>query len=122
MDVSNTTFTQPPECYYSRDASPSLGTAKDYTMVPLHQTASPNKNMTAILDSCCLGHMWIYSNPKPCTAVCNSTSSEKAQQVQYCLNAQHVDYVGDLSGAGRERANGMTRVLLLCGLVLSGML
>ncbi|KAJ5118785.1 hypothetical protein N7526_010422 [Penicillium atrosanguineum] len=62
MDVSNSTnFTQPAECYYSRDAFPSMGNLKDYTAVPLYQTANHYKDMYSILDDCCAsGRMWTY--------------------------------------------------------------
>lgn len=124
MDVGNSTnFTQPAECYYSRDAFPSMGNLKDYSAVPLYQTTNPDKDMYSILEDCCTsGRMWTYSNPEPCTAVCNSTSAKQAQQVQYCLNAEHVDYGGDASGAGREVVEKRTWLLLLGGLIVSGFL
>lgn len=122
-----TNFTQPAECYYSRDSFPSLGPgARDYTEVPLYQLANPHRNMTDVLKRCCQGKLWIFSNPKPCTAVCNSTSSEEAQRVQYCLNAEQVDYGGDTANSAamsRVRVTKSTWSLLLVGgLVLSGML
>lgn len=77
-------------------------------MVPLYQTASPHTDMIATLQGCCNGVPWLYSNPEPCTAVCNSTSAESAQRVRYCLNAENVEYAGDTedSGAVALRSNG----------------
>lgn len=125
MDVSNSTnYTQPAECYYSRDALPTIGNLKDYTAVPLYQTTNHYTNMYTILDDCCTsGRMWTYSNPKPCTAVCNSTSGKEAQKVQYCLNAEaNVNYGGDTSGAERDIVGRQTWLLLLGGLLFGGFL
>lgn len=69
-------------------------------MVPLYQPSNPHTDMTAALQTCCNGVLWVYSNPKPCTAVCNSTSSESAQHVRYCLNVENVDYAGDTEESG----------------------
>ncbi|KAJ5115860.1 hypothetical protein N7456_000208 [Penicillium angulare] len=122
---TNTNSTQPDYCYYSRDSFPSLpDTPKYYAEVPLYQTVKPSDNMSEILQSCCHSEVWLYSDPRPCTAVCNSTSEKQAQDVAYCLNEKGIDYGGHLKDSAGARVTvpmGICTTLLVGGLVFSGM-
>ena len=123
--TSNTTnTTQPAYCYYSRDAFPSLpDTPKYYAEVPLYQTVNPDENMTTILQGCCQSKVWLYSNPSPCTAVCNMTTEKQAQDLSYCLNAKNIDYGGHLKDSGVDALRaGSWSILLVTALVVSGMM
>ncbi|CAG8909984.1 unnamed protein product [Penicillium egyptiacum] len=121
--TSNFNFTQPAECYNSRDAVPATmpSNIEYYNQVPLYQTKSPNRDMKAVLQSCCSNGVWIYEDPDPCTAICDSSSSAEAKKVMYCLNAQTVVY-----GTKTEKNSGMVRrpmgwvSLMVGGLLLSG--
>ncbi|KAJ5692461.1 hypothetical protein N7462_001884 [Penicillium macrosclerotiorum] len=129
MDVTNSTvnLTALLQCNYTKDAMPSLPfKIERYTEVPLYQTDKLDTNFTQILQSCCNTTVWIYSNPKPCTAVCNSTTWEDVAAVRDCLNQQRSDFGGDnekSSGSMPQMAvtrNTLT-LLLVSGLVLTGL-
>ena len=78
--------------------------------------------MKAVLQSCCSNGVWIYEDPEPCTAICDSRSAAEAKKTMYCLNAQQVVY-----GAKTETSSATVRhpmgwvSLMVGGLLLSGM-
>ncbi|KAJ5233615.1 uncharacterized protein N7469_005381 [Penicillium citrinum] len=117
-------FTQPAECYYSRDNIPSLG-AKYTTLVPLYQEDHHDKDMSQILDSCCREEIWFYEDPSPCTAVCSSRSDAQAQEVQYCLNSREVNYgrdgMDESSAVRNFTGRKIWALVLVGGLMLSGL-
>lgn len=123
-----TNFTQPAECVYSRDSFPSLPAGMtNYAEVPLYQQNSPHLNKTEVLKECCQqGQLWIYANPKPCTAVCSSNSSKAAIQVQNCLSLKRVNFGSQAANSAAMPRVGVRKstwsLLLVGGLVLSGML
>ncbi|CAG8030311.1 unnamed protein product [Penicillium nalgiovense] len=104
--MMNTNFTQPAECYNSRDAVPATMSSnlQYYNQVPLYQTKSPDRDMKAVLQSSCSNGVWIYEDPDPCTAVCDSGSAAEAKKTMYCLNAQMVIY-----GTKTEKASAVAR-------------
>ncbi|CDM32025.1 hypothetical protein PROQFM164_S02g002176 [Penicillium roqueforti FM164] len=124
MSDSNVTrFTQPAECYDLRDAVPAIpANIEYYNQVPLYQTKAPDRDMKAVLQSCCPNGVWIYEDPDPCTAICDVPSSAEAKKVMYCLNAHGVVY-----GTKTEKNSGAVRrpvgwVALVVGtMLLSGM-
>ncbi|KAJ5970772.1 uncharacterized protein N7479_000690 [Penicillium vulpinum] len=122
--ANGTQFTQPVECYNSRDAIPAMpSNIQYYNQVPLYQTESPHKDMKAILQDCCSNGVWIYADPDPCTAICDSTTSAEAKRVMYCLNAENVVHgskTEKTSGAGRSPAVGWA-YLIAGGMLLSAM-
>lgn len=82
--------------------------------------------MNVLLQACCHSKVWLYSDPKPCTAVCNSSSEKQAIDVTYCLNSKSIAYGGVVKGSGvaslvSGSMNAWT-VLLICGLTISGMM
>lgn len=122
---AETNSSQPDYCYYSRDNFPSLpDPPKYYIEVPLYQTTKPNEDMAEILQSCCHSDTWFYTDPRPCTVVCNLNSEEQAQDVAYCLNARNVEYGAHIKDSAGPRVTipmGICTALLFGGLVLSGM-
>ncbi|KAJ5594204.1 uncharacterized protein N7459_000412 [Penicillium hispanicum] len=128
MDVANTSgYTQPAYCAYARDAFPSLPSPPAfYIEAPLSQAAHPHADATAILDACCETRVWLFANPEPCTAVCNATSAAQAQRVSYCLNAQEVNYGGDVGESAAVQRAPLARrlwaVMVASGLVVSGVM
>ncbi|KAJ5115059.1 hypothetical protein NUU61_000818 [Penicillium alfredii] len=127
MANKSTNYTVPAECQYSRDAFPSLPSSyKWWTMVPVYQREHLHQNMSAVLQSCCQSAVWHYSNPNPCTAMCNSTSSAETERVNYCLNSQHVEYGSNADESSAVLVAPTTKstwtLMLVSGLVLSRML
>lgn len=127
--TTNTTsnYTQPSYCNYSDGVFPSLhDPPKYYAEVPLYQAVQPHANKSEILQSCCPSEIWLLSDPKPCTAVCNMTSEKQAQDLSDCMDAQHIDYGGHLESAAtgiRESIpSGIWTTLFVGGLVISGMM
>ncbi|KGO74606.1 hypothetical protein PITC_002510 [Penicillium italicum] len=116
-------FTQPAECYNSRDTMSAMPSNIDYyNQVPLYQTKDNNRDMKAVLQSCCSNGVWITEDPDPCTAVCHSATSAEARKVMYCLNAQQVVHGTKLektSGAVRRPVVGWVS-LMVGAMLLSG--
>lgn len=119
-------YTQPAECKYASEHFPSIPGIKWTTLVPLYQEDHPDSDMSKILESCCNSNVWLYEDPEPCTAVCNSRSDGDAQAVQYCLNSREVNYGrggntnSNLGAKGiRVPARKMWAFILVGGLVLS---
>ncbi|KAJ5922271.1 hypothetical protein N7516_009974 [Penicillium verrucosum] len=121
---NGTQFTQPAECYNSRDAVSAMpSNIEYYNQVPLYQTKDNYRDMRAVLQSCCSNGVWISEDPDPCTVICDSTSSAEAKKVMYCLNAEQVVHGTKLektSGAVRRPAVGWVS-LIIGGMLLSGM-
>ncbi|KAJ5864806.1 uncharacterized protein N7529_006722 [Penicillium soppii] len=124
---NGTSFSQPVHCYHSRDTMSSLpANINYYNQVPLYQEKNPDRDMEAVLQSCCSNGVWIYEDPDPCTAVCRSSSSAETKRVMYCLNA-----AGVMHGSSTEYKSGAVRKgpsmgcslvsLVVGGLLLSGM-
>ncbi|KAJ6031073.1 hypothetical protein N7540_001805 [Penicillium herquei] len=127
MDVTTSNNSQPAYCYNYRDSFPSIpGAPKYYAEVPLYQTKTPNEDMEEVLQSCCHSKVWLYSNPEPCTAVCNSSSEKQAQDVSYCLNSKDIEYGGNSIDSGADPhvsvSNGAWTVLFVSVLLVSGMM
>ncbi|EKV19196.1 hypothetical protein PDIG_03560 [Penicillium digitatum PHI26] len=124
-DSNGTHFTQPPECYNSRDAVSVIpSNVEYYNQVPLYQTKDHHRDMKAVLQSCCMNGVWITEDPDPCTAICDSRTSAEAKKVMYCLNAQQVVHgtkTEKISGAVRRPAVGWVS-WMVGGMLLSGML
>lgn len=121
---NGTQFTQPVECYNSRDAVSAMpSNIEYYNQVPLYQTKDNYRDMRAVLQSCCSNGVWISEDPDPCTVICDSTTSAEAKKVMYCLNAEQVVHGTKLektSGAVRRPAVGWVS-LIIGGILLSGM-
>jgi hypothetical protein len=118
---------QPTECYPYRDVIPTIpGVPKFYAEVPQYQTLNLVDDMVDLLQECCHSEVWIYSNPEPCTVVCNSSSEKQAIDVSYCLNSKTVIYGGVVkdSGVGSLVSGSMNAwtVLLVSLVVLSMMI
>ncbi|KAJ5623221.1 hypothetical protein N7490_011826 [Penicillium lividum] len=126
MASTDTISTQPAYCYASRNFVPSInGAPKYYAEVPLYQTHKPTDDMTAILQECCHSKVWLYLDPNPCTAVCNSNSVKQAHDVSYCLNSKTIIYGGNVLDSGSSLISSSTSVwtvLLVGGLMISGMM
>lgn len=121
---SNGTFTQPAECYNSRDAMPEVPANVDfYNQVPLYQEKDPHRDMEAVLQSCCGSMVYITEDPDPCSAICRSSTSKEAKRVMYCLNAEGVVHGSKVEkSAGVRRATSCSLVsLVIGGILLSGM-
>lgn len=121
---ANSTYTRPAEC---RSMSGVLGpgplaTYKNWAAVPLYQGGSPHTNFAAVLAECCQTSVWILSDPKPCTAVCNSTSSKQAQEVGNCLSSAFTDYIFSEAVMQAPPTKSALMLFLVSGLLLSGML
>lgn len=123
--MATTHFTQPAYCAYARDSFPTLPRPiKQYIEVPLYQESIPHVDTALALKSCCESAVWLYSDPEPCTAVCNFRSKKQALRISYCLNAQQVAYGADMSGATVPRVSlrSVWVVALVGALILSGVL
>lgn len=122
---ANSTYHRPAEC---RSMNGVLGPGplssyKNWAAVPLYQGGPPTTNYAAMLAECCQTSVWILSDPKPCTAVCNSTSSKQAQEVGNCLSMQPTDYIFSSGGVMQAPPTKSALMLfLVSGLLLSRML
>ncbi|KAJ5780579.1 hypothetical protein N7457_005739 [Penicillium paradoxum] len=126
VTASNGTFTQPAQCYNSRNLMPDLpSNINYYNQVPLWQENDPHRDMEAVLQSCCAYPVWITEDPDPCFAICRSHKSKEAKEVMYCLNAEGIVYGSKTeisSGVRRAPATSSSLVsLVLGGILLSGM-
>jgi hypothetical protein len=122
INSNGTQFTQPAECYNSRDAMPALpSNIQYYNQVPLYQEQTPHKDMKAILQDCCSNGVWIFEDPDPCTAICDSTTAAEAKRVMYCLNAQNIVHGSKTEKSLAVRSTPGWVSLLVGGMLLSGM-
>lgn len=117
---ASSNYTPPAECFSHRDAVPTgeLDAVLDhYGAVPLWQGMNSTKNYRAVLQSCCPTSVWIYSDPQPCTAVCNLTTTQQADTMQSCLELASVDSAvkGSAGSAIRPPELMSTFLLLLAG-------
>ncbi|KAJ5601796.1 hypothetical protein N7510_011330 [Penicillium lagena] len=117
-------LTQPAECFSQRDSVPGIldSFLDHYAAVPLYQQGNNDTDFRELLRSCCPTSVWIYSNPKPCTAVCNLTSTAQANTAESCLQGEHTDSVVHGNAGAVTRAPGIMNtlpLLMVGGLLLS---
>ncbi|KAJ5154458.1 uncharacterized protein N7500_009897 [Penicillium coprophilum] len=123
-NANGTQFTQPSECSKAGDAMPALpSNIQFYNQVPLYQPQSPHRDMKDVLQDCCSNGVWIFSDPDPCTAICDSRTAAEAKKVMYCLNGQNVVHGTKTEKSSAAKGPAVGWVSLLVGaMLLSGML